>query len=240
MLARTTEAVLLNKCNDVSLLQFLRLQATAHCAMKKQWKDPHGAVCYLKTLTALSWKWFNLVVFWSPALKRNFLTGRSKPLFERFQRTIFLFPQLKHLFIALGLLNLTLLVLSLVVNQDHIICNPLTGRITHGASLALHFVLLFIQWRLPAVFRKLHILFEGLSVLTIAFANDNITQCSWITELGVVRVTFSAFYLLVVTIYFQYSTVLTVCFALYRLFAPLVLFGDSEVKLLTAREVSTE
>ena len=167
------------------------------------------------------------------------MTGKSKPLFERFQRTIFLFPQLMRLFIALGLLNLTLLILSLVVmDADNFQCNPLTGKISHGASLTLHAVLLLIQYRWPAVFRKFHILFEGLSALTIAFANDNITQCKWITELGVVRVTFSAFYLLVVTIYFQYSTLLTVVFALYRLFAPLVLFGDSEVLLLTAKEVS--
>lgn len=199
-----------------------------------------SALRSLKKVVAFIWKWLNLVVFWSPALRRKFLTNRSKPLYERFQRTIFLFPQLARLFVALGLLSLTLLVLSIVVVGSNHSCHRLSPQMSQVIVLSLHAVFLLIKLFLPAVFQKCHILFEGISAITIAFTNDFVTSCDLIAELGVVRVTFSAFYMLVVTIYFQYSTLLTVIFCMYRISAPLVLFGDSAIQLLTTREVSIQ
>lgn len=189
-----------------------------------------------KKVTLFLWKWLNVVLFWSPALRRKFLTEKSKTLYESFQRTVFLFPQLTRVFVALGLLDLTLLIYSSVAKYRHT-CSKYTGPVSFSTSVLLHAVFLLIQWRLPSVFRKCHLLFEGLSVLTLALTSDWITQCKWITEFGALRVTFASFYMLVVTIYFQYSTLLTVLFVLLNIYAPVVLYNDRKLFLLDVREV---
>lgn len=194
------------------------------------------AVKRLKKVPLFLWKWLNIVVFWSPALRRNFLTDQSKPLYESFQRTVFLFPQLTRVFVALGFLNLTLLVYSSAVQYEHK-CSNLIGPVSQSLSLTLHVAFLLIRWRVPSTFRRCHILFECVSVSLIAFTTDWVTHCAWVSEFGVLRVTFAAFFMLVVTIYFQYSTLMTVVFSVYRISSPLLAYHKMQ-SAITPKEVT--
>lgn len=180
------------------------------------------ATVRLKQLFALSWKRLDAVIFWTPSGNRSFLTRDSRPLYERFQRSVFLFPQLKGVFAVLAVLNLLLMLVYTLGNELEHKCSKLAGPLSQSIFLIFHGVCLAIRWGSPSLFRKLHIIIEFLSLVTLIVTIDTMRSCKIVADLGVLAVVFSSFYTLVVVVYFQYSTLLTVLFALFRFPYPLL------------------
>lgn len=166
----------------------------------------------LKNARKLVWS----IIFWSPALKRGpFLTEQSKRLYWRFEQSIFLFPQLTLMFAATGGINLVLLTLSFLISSP----DGCKKYVPHFPLLytLLHAVALLIKWRQPGVFRKCYLFFQLLSVASVLNFRDLMITCSVTRDYGSLRSTLTGYYMLVVTVYFHNSTLLTALFLLFTI-----------------------
>ena len=145
-------------------------------------------------------------IYWSPALyKRPFLTKQSKQAYVQFQLNAFVFPQLNKIFVAFAALNLAILILSLTIDDSY------NSPIAPALFMVLHGGFFLVKYCGPrGLFRNSHMLFSLLSAFSVYEVGFMVNTCMGGRASNSLIVTCLGFYMLIVTIYFQYSTLLTV------------------------------
>ena len=176
----------------------------------------------------LVYKWICKFVFWTPGIDREqFLTEKSEAIYKLFRYNTFLFSQLNQLFIFLGLLSFSLLLYSVLARREFS-CRQYIGPLVHSISLAFHVLCFFLKHFLPKVFHRCHILIELLSFIFITMSTNWATDCGVVANFGLVNITFSAFRILVATVYFQYSTLLIIIASVAETLSPIILLNSKE------------
>ena len=155
----------------------------------------------LRIIERLVWK----VIYWTPALyKRPFLVKSSRSSYVKFQLNIFVLPQLNRIIVAIASLDLAVLILTVTV--DDVSYNEYTPY-TPAMFVALHGVFLTVKYCSPKLFRRIHLPISLLSAISVGKISNLVNICSISSSLEVASL---GFYMLIVTIYFQYSTFLTI------------------------------
>lgn len=195
----------------------------------------------LRRCISLVYTWICKFVFWTPGIQsKQFLTEKSEAIYKLFRYNTFLFSQLGQLFVLLALLNFSLLLYSVLAYDEktaHPGCTKYVGPLIHSISLAFHVLSFLLKRFLLKVFRKCHVLIEILSFICLIVSTNWATDCGVVANFGLINTTFSAFRILVATIYFQYSTLLVILASFGETLSPIILL-NSKMSSHPIQEVS--
>ena len=167
-----------------------------------------------QAVTAIQKLWapLNYILNWTPALRNNFSRNESKKVFTKYLYPIYK-PLLIRAFLANSILQAIFLLIYhiyLTFKHHHFIPETITGII----SIIFHVATIILSRYKPNLFKKFYFLAVFISIFMMHYNFEKVIGAINSTEIILL---YGIFNVLMITVYLQNSTVLTLSFLCLRL-----------------------